>query len=202
VYYNSKGANVPDKVSLIIPEEDDEYLRCLDYVKEVELNGVDAKTWIKDYEVTERTLQRWKARWIESGLLPAVRRQIAQGPIQDLQASRMRGIKRFANKVMDRWFDIAEKSESDKVASDAAAQIWDRMIAPMLADQPLDGVEEAEFIKGRLARKNAFDPMAISRPRPYNRSSDPDSSALPEPEPADPQTTEETLPSPVDHSAE
>lgn len=158
-----------DKVSLIIPEEDEDYLRCLDYVKEVEMNNVHPSEWIKDYEVTERTMQRWKARWIESGLLPAVRRQVAQGPIQDLQAARVRGFKRFP-KVMERWFDIAEKSESDKVASDAAAQIWDRLIAPLLSDQPQDGMEEAEFIKGRLSRKQAFDPMAISRPRPYNRS--------------------------------
>jgi hypothetical protein len=145
---------------LYIPEEDSDYLRCLQYVIDVEIENHPITVFAERLSISEKTVFLWKRKWIESGLLAAIRRQMALGPLEDLKAAKIRAVQRFPA-VLERWIDIAESSKSDKVASEAAKSLWQEIVRPMLEEEPDVGSEEASFIKGHLARR--IDPMSISR---------------------------------------
>lgn len=145
---------------LYIPEEDADYLRCLQYVTDVEVDNLNITVFAERMQISVKTAFRWRQTWIESGLLAAVRRQMALGPLEDLKAAKIRAARRFPA-ILDRWMDIAENSHSDKVASEAAKALYQDIIKPMMEEAPEVGSEEAQFIKGHLARR--IDPMSISR---------------------------------------
>lgn len=145
---------------LYIPEEDADYLRCLQYVTDVEVENLNIAVFAEKMQISVKTAFKWRQGWIESGLLAAVRRQMALGPLEDLKAAKIRAARRFPE-ILERWMDIAENSKSDKVASEAAKSLWQDIIRPMMEEAPEVGSEEAQFIKGHLTRR--IDPMSISR---------------------------------------
>lgn len=146
---------------LYIPEEDSDYMRCLQYVMDVEIENNNMAVFAERLQISLKTAMAWKQKWIQSGLLAAVRRQMALGPIEDVRAAKLRAVRRFSETIIDRWMDIAESSNSDKVAFEAGRALYLDIVKPLLEEEPDVGSEEAQYIKGHLTRK--IDPMSISR---------------------------------------
>lgn len=146
---------------LYIPEEDADYLRCLQYVIDVEIENNQIAVFAERLQISVKTAINWKQKWIQSGLLAAVRRQMALGPLEDVRASRIRAARRFSGDIMERWLDIAANSRSDKTAFEAARALYIDIVKPLVDEEPSVGSEEAQFIKSHITRR--IDPMAISR---------------------------------------
>jgi hypothetical protein len=149
--------------TLIVLEDDEEFLRCTQYVQMRELTDKKTKEEIAQFfDITVTRLSWWIAKWSKTGLLRRVRQELfAALTAEEIEVTKDSVARQWAA-IMDRTVNTALKSKSDRVALEATQFLYEAFIKPRMDNVEMDSTPETDYILQMEARENNFNPLNIT----------------------------------------
>ena len=160
--------------------DDEDFIRCLHYIKLREVRAKMSKEDIADYfEIDYRTLDKWIMKWTKSGLINRCRRIISIPMAEEVRVAEQLVMQDWP-KILERQRKIALHSKSDKVSNDTTNWLFLNIIKPKMEEQEDAGLNELEYIKSQAEVLTKFAPLALHEPDSEDSESrSPQSSAKP-----------------------
>jgi len=147
------------QTEILVPEQDEDYLRCLDYIVHREVNNLTVAAFADKYHVDVRTVLRWQTEWKERGLLASIRRMLATGMTESIIVTNRRTAARWET-YMATLDEIIFNGRQDTVRADAIKWIYEHVVAPQLSENEDRSHEEADYLRSVEGR--VINPMSIS----------------------------------------
>lgn len=154
------------KIEVVIaPEDDPDFLMCMDYLKCVEYDGQKIQDFAASKNIDRVTLWRYITKWKKSGLIQNCRSTMAHFLFDDVIVANRRAALEWKS-ILNELVDIAKNSKSDYVRVQAAFGLWEKIIKPLMDEQEDPGHDERSYLDMISSNSRALDPLSVVEEEP------------------------------------
>ena len=145
---------------LNIPEEDPDYLICMDYLKWVEFENKTTLQFAEYKQVDPTTIWRWISRWKKSGLIQKCRKEFALAVFDDVIVANRKVVTGWS-KIAEELVRISTKARSEHTRFLTAAWLYEKIVEPAMNEQEEPGYNEAAYLSTISENRKALNPMSL-----------------------------------------
>lgn len=145
-------------IAVIEPQDDPDFLVCMDYLKHVEFDRKTGQEFADMKQIDRMTLWRWVSKWKASGLIQKCRATFALAVFDDVIVTNRRI-------VLD-WPDIAEEmvriskhARSEHTRFLTGSWLYEHIVEPAMAEVEEPGHAAASYLASIEGKR--IDPMSI-----------------------------------------
>lgn len=143
------------------PADDEEFLRCMQYLQWREFDGKLSKIDIAErFGVHRNTLNAWIIKWENSGLLRRCRQVFLKPRVEEIQNAIDAILDDWPNVLMKQLY-TAKNGRSEKISLEAAIWLHDAVVQPALDAKEDEGQAEMVYIQSKTQTSEPFNPLAL-----------------------------------------
>lgn len=150
-------------VVAIEPQDDPDFLVCMDYLKHVEFDRKTSEEFANMKNIDRVTLWRWVARWKASGLIQKCRATFALAVFDDVIVANRRVVLQWPE-ISEEMVRIAQKARSEHTRFLTGAWLYEHLVEPAMKEVEEPGHEAATYLQSIDGSKLVLDPMSIVEP--------------------------------------
>lgn len=150
-----------DIITTESPADDEEFLRCMQYLQWREVDSKLTKVQIANrFGVHRNTLNGWLIKWENSGLLRRCRQVFLKPRVEEIQNA--------VDAILDDWPNVlmkqlqtAKNGKSEKISLEAAIWLHEAIVQPAIEAKEDEGQAEMIYIQSKTQVSEPFNPLAL-----------------------------------------
>lgn len=133
------------KLAAVPPNEDPDFLLCLDYIQHVEFERMSPSEYAALKAVNPSTVWRWQTAWTQRGLLQACREITGMAMFEDVIVANRRAVREW-QQLLKEAVRIGLNAKSEFTRLQAIQWVYEKIVQPALDQQGDPGHQEKDFL--------------------------------------------------------